>query len=458
MKNRDFGLFWAYSVAKFLILIFLLMGPLKGAEVGTKVTPKVPWILLTYMAANNNLYEFGQRNILEMTTVGSNKNISIFTQIDHFGRNEVNRYKVEPGRTQLLATASNGQEGISGTPESLFGFAKYIIERYPAEHIAIVVWNHGSGILEPLVWKSSLGKYFNRDGYFTYNEKTRQFEIDKNVFPEEEVFRGIAFNDLAKKYLTTAQLKTVVDRISKELLGGKKIDILAFDACHMAMVEIGSAVKDSVSYMVGSEELEPGSGWHYDRVLAPFTQRALSPEEFAKRMVDAYGEAYNNNFADLTMSAIKLETLSEIEKNLDTTATLLLSLSKEQNKNEILNILLEIRKSASYTTAFLEPSYIDLMHFYKSLALLVDKKSSSPIKAQVVQNINEGITLMQKSIVKNYAGAHAKNAFGLSIYFPVRALHPSYIGNNFSKSNNWCNLLYAYLQKRAQGELNEEGN
>lgn len=42
-----------------------------------------------------------------------------------------------------------------------------------------------------------------------------------------------------------------------------KLDIIGFDACLMAMYEVGSVMAPYAHYLLASELLEPGQGWDY---------------------------------------------------------------------------------------------------------------------------------------------------------------------------------------------------
>ena len=61
---------------------------------------------------------------------------------------------------------------------------------------------------------------------------------------------------------------------------GQKVDILAFDACLMQMLEVSYAVKDHVDIMLASEDIEPGEGWAYYESMAPI---AANPEMGPRR-------------------------------------------------------------------------------------------------------------------------------------------------------------------------------
>src|SRR5260370_280022 len=49
---------------------------------------------------------------------------------------------------------------------------------------------------------------------------------------------------------------------------GRKLDVVGFDACLMANTEVAHQLKDEADFLVGSQEVEGGAGWPYNRVLS----------------------------------------------------------------------------------------------------------------------------------------------------------------------------------------------
>jgi hypothetical protein len=47
----------------------------------------------------------------------------------------------------------------------------------------------------------------------------------------------------------------------------KKFELIAFDSCLMASVDVANSVKSFGNYMVASEEIEPAWGWDYSSIL-----------------------------------------------------------------------------------------------------------------------------------------------------------------------------------------------
>lgn len=250
---------------------------------------KADWNFMVYIASNNDLHKYSERNIEQMKNVGSNNNVNILIQQDTYGKKEVSRYIVKKGALKLKQIVNNKTEAISGTSESLYKFAEWAITNYQAQKYILILWNHGSGIEDPSIWGKTLQGDPNQ--IYTLNLDTGMMELNRYLLKLLDP-KGIAFNEFFKTYLTNQDLKNTLSNISKKLLDGKKIDILGMDACNMAMLEVGTQVRDSVKYIVASEEAEPATGWNYSLVLHPFLNKSLEIEELAQHIVNSYKAEY----------------------------------------------------------------------------------------------------------------------------------------------------------------------
>ena len=124
--------------------------------------------------------------------------------------------------------------------------------------------------------------------------------------------------------------------------------------------------KNYADYMVGSQEVELGTGWDYAKVLEPFLNSSLDIPTFAKHIVAMFEKAYAPITNDFTQAALDLEYIQELENNVHMVAeTLYLCLSKQKN-NTVRNAI-KASRNKLLCTHFDEPSYIDLHHFYSNL-------------------------------------------------------------------------------------------
>ncbi|BBE30646.1 hypothetical protein OSSY52_07870 [Tepiditoga spiralis] len=162
----------------------------------------------------------------------------------------------------------------------------------------------------------------NPDILYTYMEK---FYIG-NTFFLDLWNHGNAWEWESKQYLKT---KAVIVESSSEFLKisdiknvlkkfeetHKKIDVIGFDACSMAQLEIVYELSPYANYFVGSVNEEPGYGWNYNFLR----YYDLSIEFMLSNLVAVYYDYYNSysNLNYLTMTAIRLNDFKNfVSKNL----------------------------------------------------------------------------------------------------------------------------------------------
>lgn len=424
------------------------------------------WTFIVYIAADNDLRGFAARNIKQMAEVGSNNNINIAVQLDIriTGNKKITRrYYIEPNK--ILHVNSDdplSQKMDSGDPRTLVSCCKWAIESYPAQNYALILWNHGTGIIDP-----EKGRIINPSSLFAFNPTNNKLELDRTIsFLDfindtynideldlskshllDDPERGICWDDSTGNYLSNQKLDWALNEICTTMLGGKKLSILGFDACLMAMIEIADIAKKYAQLMVSSQEVELGAGLDYEKVLAPFRSGSLDPQTFAKHTVEAYHQVYSKITNDYTMSAMNLIDTDKLSQNINLVAGLLIECLKNQKNNSVKNAV-QVSKNKLLCTHFDEPSYIDLHHFYSNLLANLKHfllNNGDQTKQQLATALTEGQNLIKKFVIANRAGKNLSLAQGVSIYFPERRIHGSYKKTLFAAQNKWINFLTQYL-------------
>jgi len=422
----------------------------------SKVTqPKKDWTLMIYISADNDLRNFAIRNLKQMTKVGSNGYINIIVHLDiklSGNRKVTKRYYIQKDKIlHLNANDPATQRMDSGNPETLFSFCNWGVSEFPAENYGLILWNHGTGPLDP-----RRGRIIKLSDLFTFNPQINKVEIDRSIgfFDLLDAYqtenRGICWDDTTGNYLTSHDLDYALGKIYSKVLEGKKFAFIGFDACLMQDIGVAHIVKKYSDIMIGSQEVILGTGWHYVETLKPFLQKPLSKEEFSKHIVYSYRNAYNRITNDYTLSAIKLDEFSFIEDNLNIISNLLISCLKLQVNKSVKKTIATCR-SRRLCTHFDEPSFIDLHHFYRNLLAslkyfrLKNKQSEARLKQELKTSLAQGCTLINALTFANVAGKNLSNAKGLSIYFPTRRIYFSYRKHPFCQNNNWILFLTQYL-------------
>lgn len=411
-------------------------------------------LFMVYIAADNDLRSFAIRNIKQMTRIGSNKNLIILVHLDiRLKKNKkvTRRYLVLKDRViHLNADDKQTQRMDSGNPNTLISFCKFAIETFPAQKHALILWDHGTGTLDP-----KRGRIVRAHERFTFNPKTEQYDLDRSssyldlIEPEEGCCRGICWDDTTGHYLSSRDLDFALNKITNDFLGGKKLNILAFDACLMSMLEVASIAKHYAKIMISSQEVILGPGFQYTKTLAPFEHGSLTHVEFAQHIVQEYGKVYNTITSDYTLSAIDLQGVEDLEKNVDEVAQLLKKCLSRQIKRSVKKAIYASR-SNQLCTHFDEKSYIDLDHFYRNLLKnlnlfrLSDKRRQPQMIEELRHLLEEGREIIRTITIANAVGKKLSNARGLSIYFPEKSIHNSYPQVPFSQNNAWPSFLAHY--------------
>lgn len=412
------------------------------------------WTFMVYMAADNDLHYFAWKNIQQMERIGSNNQLNIVLQVNERGKKKpTQRYLVEKGNTVLIPMEKNSKLN-TGDAQTLIDFCSWGITQYPAEHYCLVLWNHGTGILDPI-----LSKNHTATDLFHYNSIHHLMELDRSIPFIEHLMttvynnadqRGVCFDETYRAYLDNQKIEQALSTICATALQGKKFDIIAFDACLMSMLEVAVQCRPYASIMIGSQEVELGAGWNYERALTPLSTVPLDPIQFARHIVHAYQETYAPITNDYTQSAVLLDSVADLERNVHHVAHLLIQALNNQHDSSVKNIIKNCR-SRRMCTVFDEPSYIDLYHLYTNLLRYVDQfkfrkqAKRDSLRHALYTELTEGLRIIERTVIANVTGKNLMNARGISIYFPEQKIFNSYFHTNFGKKNGWLKFLERYL-------------
>ncbi len=428
------------------------------------INPKRAYTVVIYIAADNDLHPFAWKNIKQMEAIGSNENVNVIVQLNTPGiTNPTKRYIIKKGKRLLVPAegVAPTQKLNSGSPQTLIDCVAWAMQYYPADNLVINLWDHGSGVYDPMRLQT-----ISSSDLFKFNEQTQLLELDRTIgytdlindsAQETEDYRhnsrGICFDESFKSYISNQDLKFALSEIQNKVLGGKKIGVLWFDACLMAMIEIANLAKDHVDYLVASEEVEYASGSNYELVLRPLLDTTLTPKEFACHIVNCYEKSYQFITRDYTQSAVELSTVQALEENINGVAVKLLAALQDQKNNSVIKLLKQC-KTRPFCICFEEPSYIDLRNFYINLQAnlqyisLNNATNEGVIKYALLRLLDQGINLINTAVVNNKVGSNLQKAGGISIYFPERGMFSSYPKCDFAKQNAWSAMIAQYLLRR----------
>jgi len=271
------------------------------------VTPFTPlhtkWTVLVYMNAANDLDTFGDLNINQMEKAAGNPDVRFVVQWKQAvitGESEspsfvgTRRYLLQHDtdvnnvHSQLVQDMGTGVD--MGDWHTLNDFISWGKTFYPSDRTVLVIWNHGNG------WHRGINT---------------------------DATRGVSYDDDMGTSIQTWELG--------QAIGTNHVNIFAWDASLMQMLECNNEIRDKTDLIVGSEESPPGAGYPYDTIFQHFADNPdATTVSLAKNFVDETLLVPSYASQKITQSVIEADKLSDLSNAVNLLASTL-------NQEEIAN-------------------------------------------------------------------------------------------------------------------------
>lgn len=354
-------------------------------------TSTADWTVMVY-AAGDNLEKFGIQDFLEMSRIGSNNKINIVLQFDRtagydssYGNwTDTRRGLVQAGDKPNSGWGSSIGEVNMGSANTLQNFVNWGTQTYKAKQYALVMWGHGDGF-------------------------------------------SLAYDDITGDAISGGELNGVL-RSSAD--AGKKISFVGADACLMGTTEFAQQICNNASVLVGSQELEPGTGWNYETL---FKDLKTSPTADAAQLgafaVTSYGRTYPSS--DETLSAINLSALRTSDPlSLTQAISSFSSIVMKAATRSDLNALGRLRDyfANDFASSTNDPTnYCDIGKLFNRVA------SHSGISLSVRSAAQSVLSAYTNAVIQNFSSTVGRST-GLSLYFSKRGSQPKsdYNATNYS--------------------------
>lgn len=279
-------------------------------------------------------------------------------------------YQIVDGQIRLLA--NDGKLYNMGDPSTLSGFLQYGFETFPAEHYALILWDHGGG---------ALGEICH----------------DVNFLVEDSNFDGLTMEELNTAFVDSP-------------FADVKLDWIGFDACLMSAFETAMAVAPYAQYMIASEETESYEGWDYQ--FLNDMEKDENPAETGERIVEYYYATMSEKHPEHnnTLSCVNLTGIRNVFQTMDNYFRDI-SVQYPENYSE----LFRIRKGN--IVAYGSDKGYDLV----DLGIMIETFESSGIgdkeKAKAVEEAIGSVVEHNKA-GKSSEKRDVPGGTGLSVYFP----------------------------------------
>jgi hypothetical protein len=412
---------------------------------------KKHWTLLIWMAGDNNLEDAALDDLQELKKVGSTSRVDVLVQLDTMRDDHTRRYHVHKGTSLKDDLVMELGETNTGDPKVAIDFFAWGIKRSPAKHYLTVIWNHGSGIDETDVYRSASRRGLrvarhapSGDGLVARRQVraalTRRFRralfsstIRQALRPAGPGRRAIAYDDSACDFLDNLELHKVLTAVKVKLK--RKIDLVGFDACLMNIIEVAYQLRGTASFVVGSEEVEPGDGWPYDRILADLAAKpTMSPEQLGSAIVHHYAESYKGD--SVTQSLLDLSKAPAAAQAVDRLAGALIAAVKQSSEFGT------ITKAIKDTQRYDMKDFLDL----GDLAAQLEKRCQTAAVKSAAQNVIDQLQDQGLVAAERHGGSSVGRSSGVTIYCPllIREAEVAYDRLAFAKDTRWDEFLNAY--------------
>ncbi len=429
------------------------------------VSGRARWTVLVYINAASNLQDDSNLNVGQMASVGSDgTNVNIVVQWKEAATNNfftqagispsqgdtpafdgTRRYYIRPHSAADVATiegpdpnnpgaggsvtplaadrlpdpATNGLYGAAantsdmGDYRVLQDFVQWGAATYPADHLAVVIWDHGSAAL-------SIGS--NKSVNKTAVGKTLQsLKTSKTVAKTQNSLksRSVSFDTNTGSQITTEQLPLSFAGLGSNTSYGatQKCDIITVDCSLEGSTEVAYQLRNSARVYTGSEESPPGQGLAYDSWLSALKTGGANPCAVGNSIISTFinsplyaGDAgYQQS---LTNSMIDLTQLQNTILALDAFGASLYS-----HLNSSAAVIAAARDNSQQYDVPYYSDYKDLYDFANRI-----RTSSVPADLQTAA-LNLQTALASSSSGSILASAHGNSTVqagstGLSIYCP----------------------------------------
>jgi hypothetical protein len=343
------------------------------------------WTFMIYVCADNDLESSWAPNLAKLEGVGSTTSVNFVALVDLLSTETVELIHIEQGAHTVIAT---WPEQDMGDPTTAINFVNTAKSLYPASKYLLDFWDHGNG------WD-----------YFCWDQTTDTW---LDVPKLGQIMHSVGF-----------------------------IDIVGFDACDMAQIEVYYELVGHASYAVGSEETIPLIGWPYDTNAQDLVSNpSQDARTYATELVVNYGELYSSlkGYGAETFSAIDMNQIPALTTAFTTwTATMQANLAQYKSK---------------YTSALRNSKKMWATNYYVDMGDYMNKLLAQSIPATLVTDTQNVKTALSNAVIASWYGKKQSNIYGLTFYWAKTNQWASartyYLAVNWGQTTGWTNFLDAY--------------
>ncbi|MBO4395847.1 MAG: hypothetical protein J5819_05830 [Eubacterium sp.] len=363
------------------------------------------WAVYWYLCGSDleSEHGFATTDLDELTEVTLPDNVTVIIQAggasawqnDMISADQITRLKYQGNSLEVIDELDQANMGDS---ETLADFLSFCNKDYPADHKMVVFWDHGGG-------------------------STSGASYDENYDGD---------------YLTIPELRQAFEATCEPSESEQPYDIIGFDTCLMATIDVAGMCKDIGKYLVASEETEPGLGWCYNGWVGKLAEdTSISPADLGKAICDTYYSACEENgMADeITLSVTDLSKVSAVQEAYSAVGDELLEKLCEDN-SYISEYDRCARSAQNYGGNTDKSGYSDMA----DLGDLVN------LSSEIMPNSSDPLeSALSDAVVYQVMGNYRKKASGLSCYYPYSYNRKLYKGYHKATETVPFDYYYEYM-------------
>lgn len=333
------------------------------------------WTIFVYICGSNLESEDGYASVNMQEMIDATANSSVRFIVETGGAsawqndaspNELDRFEIAGGTSTIVDRQPQASMGDSQTLEA---FLRWGLTTYPSAHNGLVFWDHGGGSIT-----------------------------------------GVCFDDnFDSQSLTLRTIDDALNNTKDALPGG--FDFIGYDACLMGTLENANMLSSHAKYMIGSQEVEPGTGWNYKAIgEATAADPAVDAATLGKAICDGFYQncVDNDESAGATLALIDLSKISALCSAFEAYAEHLYDATEDETN--FAPICRAIVAAENFGGNNRSEGYTNMV----DLGGLVDAGSKWSSNAQPVRDAENA------AVVYQVRGGNHPNASGLSVYYPLQ--------------------------------------
>ncbi len=384
MNRRFFVCFFSIIAAAMVIA----PGVSLAKQSGGKWAVTESWTVALYISGDNNLERFWDDSTLPgLLQLPVNDMFTIVAYVDRLTTEGTEVVEVSGDTYQVVETLGEMDFGSGATFQWFLG---EVDAKYPSDKLAVVAWDHG------YAWR----------------------------YISDDVTSG--------SRITMPDFQAAIDG------AGVYIDVLAFDACNMASVEVAYQVSLTglVGIIVASEESVPTTGFPYDLMFTPAAlDPSRTPEQVATDMVAGFEAFYAPQTwaSTVALSAVSVPAIASSSEVLLTWTSSMYSCLPSYASNYKQAV------SVSYY-AWATHYQVDIADFGDSLladVTITDEGLRTATAAMV--------SAMDSSVIANWGGRAAEDSRGMTLWWANHGdwkyYSEAYADTAFAIDSCWWDLL-----------------